>query len=151
MLPGLHQLENVVGTPWSLLLYSIPLSGCTQQEQGTPCLAKSTGRDIHTQALAQQRVCGHCKGHVQDTTCTRCSPSLQSTRHRQETGHPPQSGCFSRVRLTKSFMFKKKWIQKRGTHREVAKYIFIGGRKGRKKPSNDDSCFSPQYAQLAII
>lgn len=56
MLSGLHQLENIVGTPQSLLLSSIPLSGCccTHQEQGTPCLPKSTGRDIHEQTLAQQ-------------------------------------------------------------------------------------------------
>lgn len=42
-------------------------------------------------------------------------------------------GAFSRVRLTKLFPFKKKWNQKCGTRREEAKYIFIGGRKEKKK------------------
>lgn len=48
------------------------------------------------------------------------------TQRKQETllgiaRKEPQSGCFSRVRLTKSLTFKKKQIQKHGTHGEVPK------------------------------
>lgn len=86
MLSGLHHLENIVGTPQSLLLSSIPLSGCscTHQEQGTPCLPKSTGRDIHEQALAQQWVCGHCKGRAGYNMCSLLS---KSAKHQAQGGN----------------------------------------------------------------
>lgn len=64
----------------------------------------------------------------------------------------PWSGCFSRVRLTKSFMLKR---NKSRTVELIEKWPNIfsleEGRGRKKKPSKHDSCFSPQYTQLAII
>lgn len=82
-----------------MMITDLPLSICqvvlcslsTRQERGAPCLAESTSKDIRKQALAQQFVCGHWKGHVQDTTCAHCSPSLQSIKRSKETGHRPQA------------------------------------------------------------
>lgn len=79
---------------------------------------------------------GTCRIQHVLTALQVCKTS--GTGRKQDTllgiaGKEPQSGCFSRVRLTKSFTFKNKWIQKCGTCREVAKCIFIGGRKEKKK------------------
>lgn len=55
----------------------------------------------------------------------------------------PRSRSFSRTRLTKSFTFKKKWIQKRGTGRELVENIFRGT---EEKPSKHEFFFfSPMH------